>query len=144
MASVRSPYTTPSPATRRSLLIRFLHAVTRARAEGEHARIRQVEELTNGGQGIEERTEETFNEKTGVRRVVTVRRLTPGDWRGHFALLDRMDKLAAARTDPATPTGARPPERQGGKGMDFLEIVRQAYALSRAQAQDPRALGPVS
>ena len=104
-------------------MIRFFRAVTRARAEGEHARIRQVEELTNGGQVIEERTEETFNEKTGVRRVVTVRRLTPGDWRGHFALLDRMDKLAAARTDQAAPTGARPEEGQGGKGMDSLEIV---------------------
>ena len=77
-------------------MIRFLRAVTRARADGEHARIRQVEELTAGGQVIEERTEETFNEKTGVRSVVTVKRLAPGDWRGHFALLDRMDKLAVA------------------------------------------------
>ena len=96
---------------RSTLLIRFLRAVTRARAEGEQARIRQVEELTNGGQVIEERTEETFNEKTGVRRVVMVRRLTPGDWRGH-----------------------------GGKGMDCLEIVQQAYELSHTRAPDPRAL----
>ena len=97
----------------------FLRAVTRARADGEHARIRQVEELPHGGQVIEERTEETVNEKTGGRRVVTVRRLTPGDWRGHFALLDRMDKLAAARSELQSPTGARPPEGQGGQGMDF-------------------------
>ena len=124
------------------LLIRFLRAVTRARAEGEHAWIKRVEELTEGGQVIEERTEEMFNEKTGVRRVVTVRRLTPGDWRGHFALLDRMDKLAAARSEPQSPTGARPPEGQGGKGMDFQEIVRQAYELSHTRAPDPRALSP--
>ena len=55
-----------------------------------------------------------------------------------------MDKLAAARTDPATPTGARPPEGQGGKGMDFLEIVRRAYELSRTRATDPRELSPAS
>ena len=93
---------------------------------------------------IEERTEETVNEKTGGRRVVTVRRLTPGDWRGHFALLDRMDKLAAARSEPQSPTGARPPEGQGGQGMDFQEIVRRAYELSHTRAPDPRALSPAS
>ena len=122
-----------------ALLIRFLHAVTRARAEGEHARIRKVEELTNGGQVIEERTEETFNEKTGVRRVVTVRRLTPPDWRGHAYLRDRLDKVTVA-TESSQPTGARPAEGQGGQGMDFLEIVRRAYELSRTRAQDPREL----
>ena len=67
---------------------------------------------------IYERTEETVNEKTGVRRAVTVKRVTPGDWRGQFALLERMDRLAAARAD-AAPTGARP-EGQGGKEMDCL------------------------
>ena len=90
---------------------------------------------------IYERTEETENPKTGLKRVVTERRLAPGDWRGHAYLQDRMDRLNAPR-EAVTPTEARPPEGQGGKGMDFLEIVRQAYELSRAQAQDPRALPP--
>ena len=127
-----------------ALLVRFFRAVTHARAIGEDARTRRIEELGDGGQVIEERTEETVNEKTGGRRVVTVRRLTPGDWRGHFALLDRMDKLVA-RTEPIAPTGARPPaEGQGGQGMDFLEIVRRAYELAHTRAQDPRALGPAS
>ena len=134
----------PWPRLPAPLLIRFLRAVTRARAAAEDARIRRIEELSDGGQVIEERTEETVNEKTGVRRVVTVRRLTPGDWRGHFALLDRMDKLAAARSEPRSPTGARPPEGQGGKGMDFQEIVRQAYELANTRAPDPRALSPAS
>ena len=109
----------------------FLQAVTRARADGEHARIRQVEELTAGGQVIEERTEETFNEKTGVRRVVTTRRLTPGDWRGHFALLDRMDKLAAARTEPA----------QGGKGRlcAARTSCRKSGPRTRGRCRRPRS-----
>ena len=126
-------------------MVRFFRAVTHARAIGEDARTRRIEELGDGGQVIEERTEEAFNEKTGVRRVVTVRRLTPGDWRGHAYLLDRTDRLAAARADASEPAGARPAGGgQASQGLSFLEIVQRAYELSRTRAQDPRSLPPAT
>jgi hypothetical protein len=77
---------------------------------------------------IEETIEETFNEKTGVRRVVTRRRLTAADWRARMALVERLDKFPAYSAPLRT--GARPAEGQGGEDMDFLEIVRQAYELA--------------
>ena len=82
----------------------FLRAVTHARAAGEAAQTAKIQEQGDGGQTIEERIEETFNEKTGVRHIVTVKRLTAPDWRARFALLNRQDKLNARRNQ-AAPTG---------------------------------------
>ena len=121
------------------MLVGFLRAVTRARAEGEAAQTKRIEELGDGGQVIEETTEETINEKTGVRRIVTRRRLTAPDYRARLALVERLDKLPTRSFTP--PTGARP-EGQGDKDWDFLEIVREAYALAHTTAPDPRALPP--
>ena len=104
---------------------------TRARAEGEHARIRQVEELTNGGQVIEERTEETFNEKTGTGAATS--RCSTG-WTSS-------PRRAPIRPRPRAPG---PRRARAGKGMDCLEIVQQAYERSHTRAPDPRALSPAS
>ena len=129
----------PWPRLPAPLLVRFFRAVTHARAQAEDFRLKRIEELSDGGQVIYERTEVTENPKTGLKRVVTERRLAPGDWRGHAYLQDRMDRLNAPRA-AVTPTEARSPEGQGGEEMSFLEIVRRAYELAHAPSADPRAL----
>ena len=63
------------------LLIRFFRAVTRARAAAEDARIKRIEELSDGGLVIYERIEE--NPKTGLkayshRETAGARRLAQG------------------------------------------------------------------
>ena len=132
----------PWPRLPAPLLVRFLRAITHARAAGEAAQTKRIQEQGDGGQVIEERIEETFNETTRVRRIVTVKRYTAPDWRARFALVERLDKLPARAAPP--PTGARPAEGQGGQEMSFLEIVRQAYALAHKTAPDPRALPPAT
>jgi hypothetical protein len=129
----------PWPRLPAPLLVRFLHAVTHARAQAEDFRIKRIEKLSDGGTVIYQRTETTENPKTGLKRTVTEKRRAPGDWRGHAYLQDRMDRLNALR-DSATPTEARPPDGKGGAEMDFLEIVRRAYELAHAPNADPRAL----
>jgi hypothetical protein len=65
----------PWPRLPAPLLVRFFRAVTHARAQAEDLRIKRIEELSDGGQVIYERTEVTENPKTGLKRTVTERRL---------------------------------------------------------------------
>lgn len=130
----------PWPKLPAPLLVRFLRAITHARAVDEANRIARITSCATGGALVFEKSDETVNEKTGTKRTVTEKRLAPPDWQADAWLLERRDPDRwgrRARFELPVVPGAGP--ASGGKIPDFLDVVSQAWALLAA-ARDPRAL----
>jgi len=123
------------------LLLAFLDAVEKARAEDEPRRIARITRAAQGGALVYERTEERVNEKTGAVTRVIEKRFAPPQWTADAWMLERRDpdrwgrKVRFESPEPGAAGGG------SGKPPELLDVLTEVWAGLKV-SKDPRALPP--